>query len=128
MLAFAAAVEVLKSLPQQHRPTATIERILSLRGHGTTALTAALGEAKRQVDQASARRRVVVLLSDCRSTDDVDAVPAARALDELVILAPAGDDDEAQRLARASGAQVGAVASVLDVPGVLSRLLEERSP
>jgi uncharacterized protein YegL len=125
VLSFAAGVDVLKPLTQERTPTRTIEQILRLRGHGTTALSAALTEARAQVEHARARRRVVVLLSDCRATDDVDAVPAAKGLDELVILAPAGDDDEARRLARVSGARFGSISSVLDVPGVLSRLLED---
>ena len=67
-----------------------------------------------------------MLLSDCRATDDVDALPAARAVGragELVILAPADDSDEARRLASLSGAKVGEIASVLDVPATLGRLL-----
>ena len=67
----------------------------------------------------------MLLLSDCRVTDEVDAVPAARALDELVILAPAGDDDEARRLAREAGARVAAIGSVLDVPAALNRMLAD---
>jgi hypothetical protein len=66
---------------------------------------------------------VVLLLSDCRVTDEQDPVPAARALDELIILAPAGDDDDARRLARQSGGLVAAVGSLPDVPAALNRLL-----
>ncbi len=125
VLAFAAGVEVLKPLARPGTPTRTVEQILALRGHGTTDLRAALTEARVQLEGSRARRRAVVLLSDCRATDEVDAVPAARALDELVILAPAEDDEEAVRLARASGARLGSVASVLDVPRLLARLLAD---
>ena len=52
-------------------------------------------------------------------------MPAARTLDELVILAPAGDDDEARRLAQEAGARIAAIGSVLDVPAALNRLLAD---
>jgi Mg-chelatase subunit ChlD len=123
VLAFAARTRALRPLTDTAGPASTIERILALRGHGTTGLAGALRAAQRQLAGARARRRVVLLLSDCRVTDDVDAVPAARDLDELVILAPAGDDDEARRLARASGARIASIASVLDVPAALNRML-----
>ena len=106
-------------------PTRTVERELALRGHGTTGLAAALHAAHVQLAGARARRRVTVLLSDCRVTDEVDALPAARTLDELVILAPAGDDAEARRLAQEAGARIAAIASVLDVPAALNRLLAD---
>jgi Mg-chelatase subunit ChlD len=125
VLAFAAATRTVKSLGAAAAPTRTVERILALRGHGTTGLARALEAARIQLAPARARRRVVLLLSDCRATDEVDAVPAARALDELVILAPAGDADEARRLARASGARIATVGSVLDVPAALDRMLAD---
>jgi len=123
VLAFAAAPRVLKAIPDTARPTRTIEQILALRGHGTTGLAGALLAARAQLAGARARRRVVLLLSDCRVTDEVDAVSVARGIDELVILAPADDDDEARRLARESGARIASIGSVLDVPGALNRLL-----
>lgn len=128
VLAFAASTRVLKPLSEAGRATRTIEQILALRGHGTTGLAEALLTAQVQVGAARARRRVVLLLSDCRVTDEVDAVPVARGIDELVILAPAGDDDEARRLARESGARIASIDSVLDVPGALNRLLADDRP
>ncbi|MFY0406153.1 VWA domain-containing protein [Solicola sp. PLA-1-18] len=128
VLAFAADVSVLKALDAPSRATRTVEAVLGLRGHGTTALSDALISARHQLARARARRRVVVLLSDCRATDDVDAVPAARGLDELVVLAPAGDDDEARHFARRSGARLASVASVLDVPSALAHLLQDDRP
>jgi Mg-chelatase subunit ChlD len=125
VLAFAARTRALKSLTGSAQPTATIERILALRGHGTTGLAGALAAAQSQLAGARARRRVVLLLSDCRVTDEVDAVPAARALEELLILAPADDDAEARRLARESGGRVASIESVLDVPAALNRMLAD---
>lgn len=128
VLAFASRTTTLKPIADAATPTRTIERILALRGHGTTGLAGALREAQTQLAGARARRRVVLLLSDCRVTDEVDATPDARGLDELIILAPAGDDDEARRLARESGARIASIASVLDVPPALNRLLADDRP
>lgn len=128
VLAFAADVEPLKHVADPPAPALTIERILALRGHGTTGLAGALREASVQLAGVRARRRVVLLLSDCRATDDVDATAVARGIDELVILAPAEDDDEARRLARDSGARVAAVGSVLEVPAALNRMLADDRP
>ncbi|WP_434967738.1 VWA domain-containing protein [Janibacter indicus] len=125
VLAFAATTTRLKRTSEAPATTRTIERILALRGHGTTGLDGALREAAVQLAGTRARRRVVLLLSDCRVTDEVDATPAARALDELIILAPAEDDDEAQRLARDSNSRVSPIGSVLDVPTALNRLFAD---
>lgn len=125
VVAFAATARTLKPLSEARSPAATVDRILALRGHGTTGLAGALRAAQLQLTGARARRRVTILLSDCRATDEVDAMPAARALDELVILAPAGDAEEAHRLARETGARFAAIASVLDVPAALNRMLSD---
>lgn len=125
VLAFAAITRTLKAISDDTAPTGTIERILALRGYGTTSVAGALRAAQVELASSHARRRVVLLLSDCRVTDDVDATPAARALDELLILAPADDADEAHRLARESGAQIATVGSVRDVPAALNRMLAD---
>ncbi|WP_345524598.1 vWA domain-containing protein [Nocardioides endophyticus] len=128
VLAFAAATTPLKKITDAARATHTVERILALRGHGTTGLAGALREARLQLAGARAKRRVVLLLSDCRVTDEIDATAAARAIDELVILAPAEDDDEARRLARDSGARVTSIGSVLDIPNALNSMLADDRP
>jgi Mg-chelatase subunit ChlD len=125
VLAFAARTTTLKTLAQAPAATATIERILALRGHGTTGLAGALQAAHLTLADSRARRRVVLLLSDCRATDEVDPTPAARALEELIILAPQGDDDAAQQLARASGSRIATIGSVNDVPLALNRMLTD---
>ena len=55
---------------------------------GTTDLVGALRAATGQL-RSTAGRRIVVLLSDCRATVPGDVLEAARALDELCIVAPA---------------------------------------
>ncbi len=81
------------------------ERLLRLRGHGVTRLADALKAAGEQLALARARRRVVILLSDCRSTDEDDTLATARALPELIILAPADDHEQAAQLAGLAGAR-----------------------
>lgn len=123
VLAFARDVQVIRSMTSHATPTVTVERVLRLKGHGMTGLGAALRAAHEQLGRARAARRVVVLLSDCRATDEDDAVPAARAIPELVILAPQDDHDEADRLALASGARCAALAGASSAPGLLLELL-----
>ena len=69
----------------------------------------------------------MILLSDCRSTDDDDTVETARALPELVILAPADDHEQAAHLAGLAGARWAALAHPLDAAAVLDELLETRT-
>jgi hypothetical protein len=78
------------------------------------------------LERARAPRRVVILLSDCRSTEDDDTVERARALPELIILAPAGDHEQAAHLAGQAGARWGVIDHPLDAAAVLDRLLETR--
>lgn len=125
VVTFAARVEVLKALDQRRPASETVASILSLRGHGTTSLADALGEARSQLLRAGARRTVTLLLSDCRATDETGAAAAAAALRELVILAPADDTEAAEQLARSSGASWAPVRSVLDVPRLLNAMMAD---
>ena len=123
VLSFAATVEVIKPLASDTAPAVVTERLLGLRGHGVTRLADALQAAHEQLAQARARRRVVILLSDCRSTDDDDTLETARRLPELIILAPADDHDQAAQLAALSGARWGPIAHPLDAAAALEQLL-----
>lgn len=123
VIAFARDVTVLKALGQQEPAAAVVDRVLRLRGHGVTGLAGALAAAGAQLASARAARRVVVLLSDCRATDEMDPVPAASALDELVILSPADDSDAAVDLAARAGARQAGLTSSTTAPEVLDRLL-----
>ena len=124
VVTFARHAEVLAPLGVPRDPERVVTDVLGLRGHGMTSVSEALAEARSELARSRAARRVTVLLSDCRCTDDVDPVPSARALEELVILAPADDADEAHRLARQSAARIGEVASVDGVASLLERLLQ----
>ena len=126
VLSFAGTVEVIRPLVSDITPAAVAGRLLRMRGHGVTRLATALKAAGEQLAPARARRRVVILLSDCRSTDEDDTLPAARALPELVILAPDGDYEQAARLAGLAGARWAAIEHPLDAAAALDRLLETR--
>jgi Mg-chelatase subunit ChlD len=89
-----------------------------------TRLADALKAAREQLAQARARRRVVILLSDCRSTDQDDTLETARSLPELIILAPADDHEQAAQLAGQAGARWGPIAHPLDAAAALDQLLE----
>jgi Mg-chelatase subunit ChlD len=127
VLSFAGSVDVIRPLVSDIAPAMVAERLLRLRGHGVTRLAAALGAAREQLARARARRRVVILLSDCRSTDDDGTLETARALPELIILAPADDYEQAAQLAGLAGARWGQIAHPLDAAAALDRLLETRS-
>jgi von Willebrand factor type A domain len=124
VLCFAATVDVIRPLVADVAPAAVAERLLRLRGHGVTRLADALRAAREQLAQARARRRVVILLSDCRSTDDDETVDTARSLPELIILAPADDHEQAALLAELVGARWDTVAHPLDAAAALDHLLE----
>ncbi len=128
VLAFAREPVVLKPLASTQPGRVTVDLVLRLTGHGVTGLAAALRRAHDELAAARASRRLVVLLSDCRATDDEDPVPAARRLPELVVLAPAGDADEARAFATRVGARLGTYEGVSAMPGLLTDLLDAAAP
>ncbi len=105
VLSFGKTVIAPKAIWETRSADSVIERTLSLRGHGTTDVAAALRAAAWQLQYASAQRRVAVMLSDCRATEPGDIAGAVRMLDELVIIAPEGDDAEAAALAQLANAR-----------------------
>ena len=123
VLAFAREVTVLRQLASARPPAAVVDAVLGLRGHGVTALATALRAAGEQLSRSRAARRLVVLLSDCRATDEEDPVPAAARLPELVILAPAEDCDQAADLAARTGARWSPIRGAADAPAALTALL-----
>ncbi|MCW2616582.1 MAG: hypothetical protein JWN08_3576 [Frankiales bacterium] len=123
VLSFARDVTVLREMGSTRPPSTVVDAVLALRGHGVTALATALSAAADQLSRTRAARRVVVLLSDCRETDEQDPVPVASALPELLVLAPAGDSDQAEELARRSGARWARLSGAADAPRVLAELL-----
>lgn len=112
VLAFADRVIAVKSQDDARSPLGVVDDLLRLRGQGTTDLAGALTAAARQLDRSRAKRRVTILMSDCRATTGADALPVARRLDELCIIAPSDDAGDALDFAK----KVGAVLSTVDEP------------
>lgn len=121
--AFADTVVMIKSMERSKSAEQVVIDALTLRGHGTTDLALALRSASRQLARSGATRRITVLLSDAEVTKGDDPVPAARALDELVVIAPADGPEAAHALARAAGAKVTTVSSPHDVLRALREVL-----
>jgi Mg-chelatase subunit ChlD len=123
VLAFAADVLVLKEQLATTAAERVADGLFRLRGFGTTDVALALRAAGQQLALSRAARRITVLLSDCRPTAAGDMLEAARGLDELVIVAPDDDREEADAFGRAVGAIVGGVAGPSTVAETLATLL-----
>lgn len=123
VLAFGNDVVVAKSQDVNKSSEKVVNDVLSLRGFGTTDLAGALLAAGQQLSRTRAGRKVTILLSDCRPTADGDPVAAAKALEELVIIAPAEDDEEAKVFAARTGARLVTVDGPSDVPEAITAAL-----
>lgn len=124
VLTFGKDVVAAKSQDIAKSNEMVVDSVLALRGFGTTDVAAALMAARDQLSRSTAGRKVAVLLSDCRATVGGDAVAAALGLDELVIVAPESDDEEAQELAAAVGARITTVSGPSDAAAAVGRVLD----
>lgn len=124
VLSFARDVVGVKAMWETRSADDVIDRVLSLHGHGTTDVAGALRAAAEQHRAAGAARRVTILLSDCRSTEPGDPVAAASVLDELAIIAPAGDHVEAADLAERVGARWTTVDGPSSIVAAISDVLD----
>lgn len=124
VLAFGDRVVEMKSLEGTKAPEQLVAEVLALRGHGTTDVALALRAAARQLEGSRASRRLTILLSDAEVTAGDDPVPAARGLDELVVLAPADEPQHAQALVDAVGARLSLVGGPMSVLDALRRLVQ----
>jgi Mg-chelatase subunit ChlD len=122
--AFAADVIIAKGQDDVRPAEHVVTNLLTLRGHGTTDLARALGVARVQLDRSRAARRITILLSDARATVPGDVRGAASALDELWVVAPDGDADDARALAADVGARFTTVTGPASVPEAFARLLD----
>ncbi len=105
VVCFSDRAVVVKAQGEQRNTEDVVTDVLRLRGHGVTDVGLALRTAARQLGRSDAGRRLAVLLSDCRSTSGGDPLPHTAGIDELVVLAPAGDTADAEALAEAVGAR-----------------------
>jgi Mg-chelatase subunit ChlD len=123
VIAFADDAVVVKAQDEPRPPETVVDDLLALVGYGMTDVALALRTARSELARTTARRRVAVLLSDCRSTNGDDPEVVAAGLDEVHVLAPAGDTGEAERLARAGGGRCVALSGPLDIPAALAVLM-----
>jgi len=123
VLGFSRDVVAVKSQGTDKPAERVVDGVLALRGHGTTDLAGALWAAARQLERSRAGRKITVLLSDCRATEPGDVHAAAADLDELVIVAPAGDADAAAELAASVGAPMATVDGPASVVPALLQVL-----
>lgn len=115
---------VVKSQDAYRTPADVVDRVLSLRGFGTTDLAGALRAAQVQLERSTASHKVVVLLSDCRAMDKEGAATAAANFDDLLVVAPSADADDARSFAETVGARFATVSGPSDVPEAFARLLD----
>ena len=125
VLAFGKDIVVAKSQDAPKAGEQVVNDVLTLRGFGTTDLAGALQTAAAQLSRSRAGRRVAVLLSDCRATVPGDVIAAARALDEVCIVAPIEDDEAARELAAQIGARLVSVGGPAELPEALATALGE---
>lgn len=123
VVAFAGDAVVAKSQDSDKPIEQVVTEVLSLRGAGTTDVALALRIAQEQLARSRAGRKITVLLSDCRATAKGDMRAAAGGLDELVIIAPEGDAEDAIAFGREVGARVVTVAGPSHLPAALAEAL-----
>ena len=123
ILVFGSEVGVAKPQRNEVPTSQVVTSVLSLRGFGTTNLAEALRESAIQLAESTAKRRVTILLSDCRSTSVQSAEEVAQSLDELVVIAHSDDEEEAQAFARRVGARYASVCGPSDIPDALLTVL-----
>ncbi|MFV0523993.1 MAG: vWA domain-containing protein [Acidimicrobiales bacterium] len=123
VLAFADRVVAIRALDDPKPAEQVVAEVLALRGHGTTDVGLALRAAGRQFASAPPGRHLTVLLSDAEVTVGGDPVPAARALAELAVIAPADDPSHARLLTRAVGARMAEVTGPLSVLDALRQVV-----
>ena len=124
VLAFGKDVVVAKSQDVDKPSERVVDDVLSLRGFGTTDVAGALIVAREQLSRSKAGRKVTILLSDCRATVEGDPVAAAAGLDEILVVAPEGDSEEAEAFARRVGAKLVTVSGPSSVADAIARVLE----
>jgi Mg-chelatase subunit ChlD len=122
LVAFSERAMVLASQGRHRAADALVADVLRLRGHGPTDLALALRAARAQLERSRARRKLTILLSDCRHTTGQDPLADAGALDELAIVAPADDSADAEHLARAVGARWVPVSGPSAIPVAFAQL------
>jgi len=122
VVAFSDRVIVIKGHGQHRPPEDVVNDVFRLRGSGTTDLALALRTAAAQLSASSATRKRVILLSDCRPTAGTEPEVECSALEELHIIAPADDCEDAEVMAQAVGARWAPLSGPSMIPSVFAQL------
>ena len=120
IIAFSDTAIVVKAIGEPRPVEDVVNDVLRLRGFGPTDLSLALRTAAAQLSRSGASRRRVILLSDCRPTAGSEPELAAGGLEDVGILAPADDCEDAADLAMAIGARWAPLAGPTDVPAAFA--------
>jgi Mg-chelatase subunit ChlD len=123
VVAFAADAVVAKSIGAPKATERVVTDLLTLRGFGTTDVALALRTAAEQLGRSRAGRKITLLLSDCRATAPGDVEAMAACVEELIIIAPEGDSEEAEALGARVGARVVTVDGPSSVPAAFAAAL-----
>lgn len=123
VVCFSDSAVVVASQGSHRRTEDVLGDLFTLRGFGITDLGLALRTAADQLSRSAARRRVAVLLSDCRATAGGDPLPHAAGIDEVAVLAPADDTADAEAFAAALGARWSPVGGPSDIPAAFREVL-----
>ena len=124
VIAFSDKAIVVKGIGQPRPTEDVVNDVLRLRGFGPTDLSLAFRTAQAQLARSGASRQRTILLSDCRPTAGSAPEHQAAALEQLGILAPADDCDDAELLAAAIGAKWAKLAGPTDVPAAFALLAD----
>ena len=124
VVAFGDKSYEIKSMTGTRPIDSILNDVLSLKGHGTTDIKLALESAAAQLSESRAKRKITLLLSDAEVTAGGDPVAAAASLDELLILAPADEQQHAKRLIEQAGGRLSPVAGPHSVVDALTLLLD----
>lgn len=122
VIAFSDRAIVIKSIGQPRPVEEVVTDVLRLRGFGPTDLSLGFRTAGAQLARSGAARQRTILLSDCRPTAGGPPEQHATQLEQLGILAPADDCDDAEVLAGEVGARWAPLAGPSDVPAAFAHL------
>lgn len=124
VIAFSDKAIVIKGIGQPRPVEDVVNDVLRLRGFGPTDLSLAFRTAQAQLARSNAARQRTVLLSDCRPTEGGPPERHAAALEQLGILAPADDCEDAEAFAGAVGAKWAKLAGPTDVPAAFANIAD----
>jgi len=122
VIAFSDRAIVVKGIGQPRPVEEVVTDVLRLRGFGPTDLSLAFRTAAGQLARSGAARQRTILLSDCRPTAGGAPERQAAALEQLGILAPADDCEDAEALAAVVGAKWATLAGPTGVPAAFAKL------